>query len=349
MEIRVYSPELVFLGVIENFRSLLWYRKYYEPGRFELYAPATDENMRLLKAGNIITKRGAVEAGIIGEYEDEEGSDATQITRKGYFMSHLTARRIIQHTHTFNGTHENAMRYLVQQATPIPRLQVGAESGIPGSVSFQVSWKNLETYLTKLAKCSGLGYRIRPDFREKKLVFEVYAGIDHTTQQNENARVVFSKQFDNLNDVKYTRDDNKVGTVFYIAGEGEGADRVVTTLAIGATSGLDLHEVFIDAKDIRKDEDTTDEEYIALLQQRGLEKAADYGIKESIEAEVADVNFIYKRDWDLGDIVTVRKSEWGITLHERVTEVQETYENGGVMITPTFGDALPETIDLSED
>ena len=37
-----------------------------------------------------------------------------------------------------------------------------------------------------------------------------------------------------------------------------------------------------------------------------------------------------------------------ITL-ERVTEVQEVYEDGGMSITPTFGDALPETLDLSED
>lgn len=83
--------------------------------------------------------------------------------------------------------------------------------------------------------------------------------------------------------------------------------------------------------------------------ERGREKAADYVKIESIEAEVEDANFIYKKDWDIGDLVTVRKKEWGITLNERVTEVQEVYEDGGMSITPTFGDALPETLDLSED
>lgn len=56
-----------------------------------------------------------------------------------------------------------------------------------------------------------------------------------------------------------------------------------------------------------------------------------------------------KRFNHIGDLVTVRKKEWGITLNERVTEVQEVYEDGGMSITPTFGDALPETLDLSED
>lgn len=117
---------------------------------------------------------------------------------------------------------------------------------------------------------------------------------------------------------------------------------------MGEENGTELREVFIDAKDVRQEE-LSDSEYEEVLLERGREKAADYVKIESIEAEVEDANFIYKKDWDIGDLVTVRKKEWGITLNERVTEVQEVYEDGGMSITPTFGDALPETLDLSED
>lgn len=119
-------------------------------------------------------------------------------------------------------------------------------------------------------------------------------------------------------------------------------------LALGEENGTELREVFIDAKDVRQEE-LSDSEYEEVLLERGREKAADYVKIESIEAEVEDANFIYKKDWDIGDLVTVRKKEWGITLNERVTEVQEVYEDGGMSITPTFGDAFPETLDLSED
>ena len=81
MEIRVYDINLIFLGVVEDFKSLIWTRKYYEPGNFELHAAGTDKNIQLLQAGNIITKRGAKEAGIIGAYTDQEGSNTTQIVR----------------------------------------------------------------------------------------------------------------------------------------------------------------------------------------------------------------------------------------------------------------------------
>lgn len=348
MEIRVYDKNLIFLGVVEDFKSLIWTRKYYEPGNFELHAAGTDKNVQLLQAGNIIAKRGAKEAGIIEEYTDQEGSSTNQIVRKGHFLGSYMSRRILHYTHNFNGTYEDGMRYIEQNVETIPLLELGEKCGDAAQVCYQATWKNAGTLLTKLSKSSGLGNGIRPDFKQKKLFFDVYKGVDHTIQQKENPHVVFSKQYENLNDVTYTYNDNKYGTVFYIGGEGEGEERKIVRLAMGEESGEELREVFIDAKDIRQEE-LSDSEYEEALLERGKEKAADYVKIESIEAEVEDTNFIYKEDWDLGDLVTVQKSEWGITLNVRITEVQEVYEDGGVSITPTFGDALPETLDLSED
>lgn len=41
MEVRIYDRDLNFKGVIENHTSLIWTRKYYEPGNFEIHAPIT--------------------------------------------------------------------------------------------------------------------------------------------------------------------------------------------------------------------------------------------------------------------------------------------------------------------
>ena len=48
MEVRIYDRDLNFKGVIENHTSLIWTRKYYEPGNFEIHAPITEQNLRLL-------------------------------------------------------------------------------------------------------------------------------------------------------------------------------------------------------------------------------------------------------------------------------------------------------------
>ncbi|HJD38163.1 MAG TPA: siphovirus ReqiPepy6 Gp37-like family protein, partial [Candidatus Blautia ornithocaccae] len=65
MEIRVYDREMNFKGIVDNATSLIWIRRYYEVGEFELHAPLTDRNLELLKADNLVTIRGAKEAGII--------------------------------------------------------------------------------------------------------------------------------------------------------------------------------------------------------------------------------------------------------------------------------------------
>ena len=45
----------------------------------------------------------------------------------------------------------------------------------------------------------------------------------------------------------------------------------------------------------------------------------------------------------------VEETRLGITMHERITEVEEVYEKGVFTFTPTFGSPLPEKLDLGDD
>ena len=65
MELRVYDLDLNRKGVIDNFQSLIWTRKYYESGTFEIYAPLTQSNIDLLKQERLVGKDGSIEVGII--------------------------------------------------------------------------------------------------------------------------------------------------------------------------------------------------------------------------------------------------------------------------------------------
>ena len=90
--------------------------------------------------------------------------------------------------------------------------------------------------------------------------------------------------------------------------------------------------------------------YLSKITARGNEKLAEYGAVEAMDAQTKPfVNFVYREDYDLGDIVTVKKKMWGIEMDKRITEIQEIFENGGFDIVPTFGDPLPEKVDLTEN
>lgn len=342
MEITVYDRYLNRKGTIENHTSLQWRRKLYECGTFELHVPATAQNLKLLVPGNIITQGDKKEAAVIRGQTNEESTLVNEIVRTGYFLPIYFTDRLTGPLFNFSGKVEDAMRNMINRAEAIPLLEVSDPVGYTETVEFQATYKNVLTYLEKLAKGAEIGYRVVPDFRNKKMVFETFKGIDRTTAQGKQPRVIFSESYNNLNQAKYTYNDELYKTKVVVGGSGEGTNRIYVT--VGGGTGFDLREVFLDAKDINQEE-LTEVEYKAALAARGQEYLAENGISESFECEAeADVNFTYKVNYDLGDIVTVKKKSWSMAKNLRITELCEVYEYGGMYVVPTLGDALPETI-----
>lgn len=348
MEIRFYDSDMNFIGVMENQVSLIWTRKYYEPGKARLFAPLTEENERLTRKGNLIWKRGSKEAAVIEDRVLDDTTTPATIEVTGRFLSSYMDRRLIRPKVTFSGYVEVAMRTLLSGVVEIPRVELGTLNNFTDTVSFQATYKNLLTYQEKLSKCSDIGFRFRPDFSAKKIYFETYKGKDRSRSQSTNSRVIFSERYDNLNGIIYRENDQLLKNVIYIGGEGEGSER--TFVSYGDATGLDRRELFVDARDITRDEGMTQEQYEEKLLQRGHEKNTEYQESKSINCITeADANFKYGVDYDLGDIVTVEKKMWGISVDYRITEIEEVYEQGGVKISPTFGTMLPETIDWEDN
>ena len=347
MELRFYDPTMNLIGIMENQRSLVWTRRYFEPGQIELHTPITQENLILTAIGNIIWKKGSAECAVIEDRTIEERWELNTITVKGRMLSSYMDRRLIRPTVTFRGKTEVAMRKLLQDAYPIPLVELGEMQGFDDTVSFQATYKNLLQYESKLARSANIGFRFRPDFTDKKIYFETYRGVERTTSQGVNNRVIFSESYNNLNDFVYRENNQLYKNVIYVGGTGDGTERVF--VQIGDEDGLERREVFIDARDL-SDTDMTADEYKALLIQRGIEKQSEYQMSESIECNTgADINYHYLTNYDLGDVVTVRKKSFGITADLRITEIQEIYERGIMKVAPVFGTPLKETIDWSDD
>lgn len=69
--------------------------------------------------------------------------------------------------------------------------------------------------------------------------------------------------------------------------------------------------------------------YNSYLLQRGSEKVAGFGKKETFTGTaIPNVTFVYKQDFDLGDVVTV-KNEFGISAKARITEILENVDKSG--------------------
>lgn len=349
MEIRIYDAEMNFKGLIENQTSLLWNRKYDDAGSFELYCPVTENNMSLLRIGRLVWKKGSKEAGVIESYTLEQNDYKNQITVKGRFLESYMSRRLIRPRYNANNKLvETVMRELLQNAVAIPLVHFGELQGFSERVTFQATYKNLLEYEKKLAKYAGFGFRFFPDFSEKTITFEIYKGINRSVRQMDNSRVIFSQAYNNLSAVTYNESDQLQKTVAYVGGEGEGDARTFVVTGDDTLVGLERREMYVNASDLRSD-DLTTEQYQEALKQRGNNALEENAFFNSFECTTeADGNFIYQTHYDLGDIVTVRKSNWNLEADLRLTEITEIYETGAVKVSPVLGNPIPETIDWSD-
>lgn len=355
MELYIFDKDLNYIDHIDTFSSLIWIRRFHTAGSFELHCPATSYNINTLIRNNLVWKQDSKEVGII-EYRnlsmDMKGRETLKVM--GRFFTSVLDRRIFYTTEQYtNKQVEVIMRSMVDRncintdaRRKLP-ITLGSLNNFPERIDYQKSYGNLLEELSILSQTTGIGFFIRTDLEQKKHYFETYKGIDRSIAQSTNSHVIFSRDYDNLFNQEYIDDVNNLRTTALVAGEGEGADRVLVEVE-GNYSGLDRYELFVDARDLQREVDDIilpDEEYRNLLTQRGLEKLSEYKDIQTFEGRIVTNNYKYKEDFDLGDIVTVIDKRWNVVVNTRITEITEIYENGRIEIIPTLGNSIPTILD----
>lgn len=356
MELYIFNRDLSFIDLLDDFASLQWTRRYSKYGEFEIHCSLTSETLNLLHRGNIVWKKDDTEAGYI-EYrqmiQDSEGKEV--LILKGKFLSGYLNRRIIWGREILQTTAENAIRMLVNKhgINPsdtnriVPNLILGDLKGYFQTVNCQTSYKNLIDEIENLCGLSELGYRVDFDSANKKLIFNVYEGLDRSVNQSVNPRCIFSKEFENILEQNYTDSLNNFRNTVLVGGMGEGLARKL--VSVGSSMGLDRFEDFVDAKDLTNvvgEVTLSDSDYFNTLIDRGNSKLAEMQEIQTFDSKInLNSNLVYKTDFDIGDIVTCTSKKWGITIDARITEIQEVYEESGLSINITFGNNVPTLLD----
>jgi hypothetical protein len=362
--IRILTPQLDLLAEIDNHESLLFTRRWHEVGEFELRINRYKRHTELLQRGNLIMLGASrSKVGIIRHREielDENGKASENWIVKGIALKGVVAQRITvppdgdSHDRV-NSSAETVMKHYVDRHVVNPvdvkrkidMIVIASDQQRGSNISWESRFKNLAEELVEISKASGLGWDVILDLQQKKWIFDVFEGRDLTVNQSVNPPVIFSPQFESLKQLSFVESDYNYRNYGYIAGQGEGADRRV--VEVGDAEGLSRIETFIDARDIsEQDEDQQalpEAEIIAKLQQRGQQKLAEFEQEFFLEGQIlTNSPFVYEKDYDLGDIVTIQNREWGVTRDARITEIKEIYEPGGFQIEATFGESRPTLV-----
>lgn len=357
MEFYILDTELNIISIIDTFKSAIWTTRYFKSGDFELYIAATEKMLNTLKKDYYVVKTDDTEKCMIIENiqlstDIEEGN---YLIVTGRSLSSVLNRRILIGTPTginqyypvtVSGTVEECIRQLVEKNTispngggarKIPFMELGEKINITTEMEAQYTGTNLEETIQEICKTYGIGYDVKLDLTNKKFLFTLLQGTDRSYNQTNNSYVIFSNEFENLLTSKYTFNNQNIKNCAYIAGEGEGMARKWYKISLENSKFMNRRELFVDARDLStNDGKISDNEYLNLLAQRGIEKISEYKVTESIEGEAEpNGNFIFEKDYFLGDIVEVI-NEYGLEMTPRITEVIESEDDTGHYIIPTF-------------
>ena len=378
MELRVFDETVEPLGLIDEMASLLWHVKYFDVGTFNLLAPITDNNKRLLTEGNIIVKhdgkrevtdtaggiwRRAAQITYVHITKDENGLE--QIEAQGYMLSQWLNKRCISPQIVTTATNQSIINTMVKNncgssASTKRRFQrfiMLAQETIAGSAVEYANevYAKLGQEVKARAQAGKLGYDILINERSRQYGFYLYKGKDLTAKNSEgNTPCIFSRDFDNVNEQEYTASIENCGNFIYIQGAADDSgSQPVTTVDGEGASGLELTEVFCDATDIARKYQSGETEvtiplntYLQMLKTRAAAELENYGkIINFVSTINTNSNLKFKQDFDLGDRITCKETKWGIQIDARITEVTETYQKGAEEIEATFGDSLPTLVD----
>lgn len=364
----VLSPQLVPLGLLNQFTALTWTSRTTTFGGFELWCPMLPENSELLKPDNLLWI-GGDELGVIETIQkstDEQGGTILQVS--GRFIESWLERRIIWGQYSGTEVVSNHLRNLVTMNAispsdpkrKIPHLTLAVDQSPLGpSVSFSDSYSNLWTTALELANANSLFLRVKADVPEGELRFTILKGTNRSVEQSILPAVVLSTDLSDILTDSYTLDATTWCNMSLVAGAGEGVQRKTSEIN-GSLSGLSRRELFVDARDLQDYEEVVTPEgttrvpiatsvYDGMLQERGKSKLGEVPLVESFDASIRMYGpraYEYGVDYFLGDRITMQDPNLGIQVSTEISEVQQSWDENGYSLSLVLGTSAPTITQL---
>lgn len=348
------------IGEVNQYDSLIWPDKFNGYASFELWAPITEENSEYFKKGNILWCGGdnAAVVEIVKSAIDDKGTKTFNV--KGRTLEKFLTTRIIWGTYNASNKYASTAMYdIVNQncinptnvSRKIPYLECAEDKQLGGKMSVQKTGGEVYDALTTIASSKDLGFNVLFRPKEKKLIFEVVAGVDRTIEQSEVDPVEFSTDLEDILSSSYYTNNQDEKNVAFVQGEGDGTSRVSQISGNNELEGFDRKELYVDARDLQSEtvnEDgtttsLTPDEYKAALINRGDDKLSECEVTETFEAQIrvfGDIQYEFGKDYQKGDKVTVRDRQLNVVVSARITEVEEDFDDEYALVL-TFGYSYP--------
>lgn len=353
------------------------YLQYTEPirdiGTFELRATLNDDTRRFIKAAELqyyylmFDETYIAKIEKITQSDEETGIDTVVITGRNSLF--ILTKRVIKGTVEFNGKTAQYIKTLIESnvtGSELGRRRINAVVILDdeeylltqcSTINKQVTGGYVWDEVYEALEQDKLGIYMIPilqnvseteDYNVDHWEIHITAGVNRTKGNYlGNHSVTFSQSLSNIARTTYERDITNFGTIYYVAGEGEGEDRKWFEIADKEeeelASGWDRAEIWVDARDVQNTTDgsgteLSEEEYETLIVNRAGEKMKEHQESITYDATITRASrpYVYGKDYKRADFVTVVDNKLGIEVQAQIIGLTTTYQGAQIIRDVNF-------------
>lgn len=365
IELWVFDMEFNRLAVIDTYIEVKSNTYYHKHSDLSVTIEGTKENIDLFLSDSdrIIVKSNDIHRGYYVEtsqYTDEKKVDLELFCHS---LSIMTAWRIVKGQQRYTGNIEDVIKSFINKNAinttsyrEIPYLVLGANQGIAKSADETFTNTQLDEAIWEMCNKSDVSFEILMNYEAKKYVANIFIGIDRSTRQTVNPHVVFSKEFENVNKQSYTSDKADYKSTAYVEGAGNYVHNYGLVVTINnQVSGFARRELYVDATNIKStyyhegigtELTIPENEYAETISEKGKSKLAENPRVRTFESKVdTTLQYKFSADYFIGDVVTNRNDELGISNHSRIVTAKEVWNRNGYSLSLEFGTSIPKLLD----
>lgn len=325
MKVNIYDTQLNRVLFLDNtFISLLWKPHYNKMGNFALEVAETDINKLSIKPDYYVSVSDDDNLMIIKTVETKNnkivatGFSAARVLYDVAFIGTIAAGKNVP----------SAIKSAYATTNGFPLVNI-ADSDLDVAYAQQISHKSVGELCEIMCGATDLGFKAVKNGKNIDIVFY---------QPKENPNLVFAEKYGNIKNSSLLISTNAYKNYAIVLGQGEGEQRIKVFVDIRTNNEEQKREIIIDAKDLQKAEDETQEQYIKRLEARGIEKLLSQQIKK-------DVNFLpyITQNGVIGEIITVLLEDFNIKLKTRIISMQIKEQNNSMQKTFDVGELTSYT------
>lgn len=334
MFVQVYDKNILQVGVVDLYTSLIWTKRYNKPGDFKVTIPIKNELPEFIDLDHFVTLSEDYEDGYYMMIEsmevDQEAEKGTTLTISGRSLEALLERRVIWDKMVYaSKTTEWIVKDLIEKSFISPSVSdrkianfvyEAPDFGLTFPlVNAEYDGENVLDIVSSL--CSEKKYSISVRYLNGKFIYKTYSGTDRSHDQTQTEEVLYSEGFDSLVSSNYLSSVKNYKNVVQVV-DSTGNKKLV----VGNSSGINRREYRATPENVENQASLKAYGNTILYRNGKISVLDGVGVNDAYE---------YGRDIFVGDIVQFQNS-YGVEGKARITEYIYSEDASGVNAYPTF-------------